>query len=229
MDASVDERFELAKKKRLCFCCLKYGHSLNDCKGKKKCGVENCERSHHQTLHKREVSSKPETVVVENSEGRMQIHMARVKENPRVILKVAPVIISGPKGNMETFALLNDGATASLIENEVAIKLGLNGHEDPLEAEGIGAITFADHSSRRVTATIQGRNCDESFVIKNLRTIKGLKLPSQSVNVRHLREEWNYLPDVDLNCLKNAKPTILIGHDNISLITGRELIEGPRH
>ena len=84
LDASVDERFELTKKKRLCFCCLKYGHSLNDCKGKKKCGVENCERSHHPTLHKREVSSKPQPVVAENSEERIQIHMARVKENPRV-------------------------------------------------------------------------------------------------------------------------------------------------
>ena len=129
----------------------------------------------------------------------------------------------------ETFALLDDGATASLIESTLAEKLGLEGEFSPMEAEGIGAIVFSDQNSKRVTATIRGKNCTDQFTLKNLRTVQDLKLPSQSINVRRLRQDWKYLSDVDLDCLKNAKPMLLIGQDNMRLIAGRELVEGPEN
>ncbi|KAL9986751.1 hypothetical protein ACROYT_G000941 [Oculina patagonica] len=40
-----------------CWSCLRYGHRLRNCKKAKECGVSNCKKKHHVTLHESEVSS----------------------------------------------------------------------------------------------------------------------------------------------------------------------------
>ena len=42
---AVNERWELAKKLGLCFCCLKRGHRIERCSLKGTCPVEGCVRS----------------------------------------------------------------------------------------------------------------------------------------------------------------------------------------
>lgn len=47
----VNERWELAKKMGLCFCCLKRGHRTERCSLKGTCPVEGCVPRHHPQLH----------------------------------------------------------------------------------------------------------------------------------------------------------------------------------
>ncbi|XP_070067253.1 uncharacterized protein [Drosophila virilis] len=46
----TNQRWELVKKKRLCFCCF-LRHRAQQCKSKKKCHVDGCESTHHVLLH----------------------------------------------------------------------------------------------------------------------------------------------------------------------------------
>ena len=50
-DSSVAERFELVKAKRLCFSCLRKGHTTRECRSKKRCERNGCQRNHHHLLH----------------------------------------------------------------------------------------------------------------------------------------------------------------------------------
>ena len=48
---SVPERYEVVKRFKMCFNCLKQGHQVNECSNKTHCQVANCKRHHHTLLH----------------------------------------------------------------------------------------------------------------------------------------------------------------------------------
>jgi len=57
----VQERRDTLKGKGACWYCLKRGHRSQDCRGKKPCGVNDCKRFHHKTLHEEEQGKKVAT------------------------------------------------------------------------------------------------------------------------------------------------------------------------
>ena len=54
----VQERRDTLKEKGACWSCLKRGHRIQDCRGKKPCGVNDCNMFHHKTLHEEELDKK---------------------------------------------------------------------------------------------------------------------------------------------------------------------------
>ena len=56
----TQDRYDVAKEKRLCFAYLSDNHAAEECPGKNKCGIDNCEKTHNRLLNyrkKSEVSS----------------------------------------------------------------------------------------------------------------------------------------------------------------------------
>ena len=51
LSADVDERWRIAKEKRLCFRCLGNDHQSKDCTRSQKCGIDGCHLSHYRLLH----------------------------------------------------------------------------------------------------------------------------------------------------------------------------------
>lgn len=49
--ASPKEAFDKVQKARGCNCCLSRDHTVNYCPDKQPCGVDNCDKFHHQLLH----------------------------------------------------------------------------------------------------------------------------------------------------------------------------------
>ena len=49
--ASPKERVRLIGENRACWSCLRQGHKVSMCKYRHKCGIEQCSRYHHKTLH----------------------------------------------------------------------------------------------------------------------------------------------------------------------------------
>ncbi|XP_063821265.1 uncharacterized protein LOC135071404 [Ostrinia nubilalis] len=50
-----------------------------------------------------------------------------------------PNHIRGPQGDVETFALLDDGSTASLIDSTIARQIGIQGRDGRIRIQGVGA------------------------------------------------------------------------------------------
>ena len=63
----VQERRDTLKEKGACWSCLKRGHRTQDCRGKKPCGVNDCKRFHHKTLHEEEQDKKSPNNIVSAS------------------------------------------------------------------------------------------------------------------------------------------------------------------
>lgn len=52
-----------------------------------------------------------------------------------------------------------------------------------------------------------------------MRTVKKLSLPSQSLNYQSLAKKYKYLKGLPIGSYDDAKPTVLIGLNNINLCT----------
>ncbi|XP_063828939.1 uncharacterized protein LOC135078268 [Ostrinia nubilalis] len=212
--ANNSERWSIAKADRLCFRCLnprRGGHKCED----RQCGEDGCERTHHPLLHfkRPEVpANRSETVTAANSSGKSTVSF----------LKILPVTVVGPKANIDTFALLDDGSTVTLVDEDLAKRAGATGPIDPLSIEAIAGARVTRTDSRRVKLVLRGQ--DEEHSLRG-RTIKNLRLAAQHID-RDL-SKYQHLQDIETRVrYAEARPTILIGQDNWELLLANEVRRG---
>ncbi|CAG7785078.1 unnamed protein product, partial [Allacma fusca] len=213
-------RWQLVKENKLCISCLQAGHRIDSCLNKKVCGKDDCEKFHHELLHKSshkmyDAETKPEVVMMNDNlrpEMRRNVH-----------LKVIPVLLQGPKGEVKVNAVMDDGSTLSLIDARLAKTLGLSGPNVPLCMQWTDESQICEENSEKVNLKIRGVDENsKTFVMKGVRTSFNSALPMHIVNMDDLRKRFPHLSDVDFNLIKDQRPLLLIGHDNIQLCLPRK-------
>lgn len=167
IQASLDQRWDYARKHHLCFNCLKLHKGY--CR-KLACSIQNCRRRHHELLHKEEANH----IVADINNYDQQ-----------VLLKMMPVKISGPYGSLDVVALCDEGSTLTLLDNSIAVTISLTGEEKPLCFKWTGGIFRTEPNSKIVTAEVSGRN-GNTFKMENVRTVKNIELPSQQTDLENL-------------------------------------------
>ncbi|CAL8111098.1 unnamed protein product [Orchesella dallaii] len=250
---TVEDRFNVVKKNRICFSCLNPGHSWSRCNMKAVCGVNGCAKNHNRLLHtekRKEREDVPATGPVpieDKSSYRTSLHRGQVFGNGNgqisgvisaakstvdsgmVIMRVVPVTLHGPKGIVKANAFLDEGSSVTMLDADVASSLGLQGEEAPLSLSWLNSCSRS-MDSKLVDLKIQGleKNAEE-FRLKNVRTVKNLNLPVQPLNSYKLWKRWKHLEGVPYPDILDKKPVILIGQDNIDLTMPRKIVEGPRN
>ncbi|XP_033218237.1 uncharacterized protein LOC117173704 [Belonocnema kinseyi] len=146
---TVDERWDWVIKKKVCFCCFSQEHSRKDCDRKAGCGKDGCHLKHHRLLHHdrgRQHSSvaqlddlkckseTPRPTKPANAEGKERVNLTRRKRK-RVPLMILPVTLHRLEGKVDTPAFLDTNSTVILIEEDVAVVLGLSGPTEPLNSQ----------------------------------------------------------------------------------------------
>lgn len=137
------------------------------------------------------------------------------------LLKVMPVSICVNNTTRECYALLDDGATVSLIDSSLITNVC--GPTIPLKIISASGHVVTDNNSCKVTALITGPNGVRHSIA--LRTIRDIELPSQSVPAGVLAQNI-HLKDLDYCTMSCAKPMMLIGQDNWELIVNHEIRQG---
>ena len=201
---SVADRWNCVKKYHLCFCCLTKGHNTFNCRVKKPCNVNNCRRNHHHMLHEERAeppaSNKPQTLLNCRTPCSSQL------------FKIMPVILYGPNGRMELYAMLDEGSSLSLLEESVAKQLGLKGNPMPLQLQWYGE-QIHNEVSTRVSLEVSAKDGNCKYNLKNVCTIKNLNLPSQTF----VKTQFPYLQLLPVEDYVNVKPKLLIGLDHAHL------------
>lgn len=245
------DKWRFIKLQGLCYCCMTSRHDRNACPAPV-CDIDGCGLAHHKMLHWKKPTSTssqsadPDAVIDPTPEPapapaplspHTVAHVAsdhnKLSYTDHVMLKVVSVQLRGPKGVVSTYALLDDAASVSIIDSDLATELGL-------KCEQSSAIKFIDafglevyqSDAPTVTAQISGQNNNNntlgSYDIK-LRKVSKLNLPEQnlsvinSLNCQHLSHVKSYV------CKSCVKPRILIGEDNYFLIAPIEIINGNKH
>ncbi|XP_059061602.1 uncharacterized protein LOC131854489 [Achroia grisella] len=219
-DMSLSDRWEWAKTNKMCFQCMNSTHRRFKCKARK-CGVRECRKPHHALLHPPEEPPK-------RQEDTAITAAARLPENSQVLLKVCPIIVKGKTGReVETYVMLDEGSTVTLIDAEIAEQIGAEGPTRSLRIQG-AASSWHEASSRVADVIIRGRHhTDEEHSVR-ARTIRDLTLGTQRVNPEILAYGHLRQLTCDQVCYEDARPKVLIGSDNWHLIVTRKLLTG-RH
>lgn len=245
--AMTKDRWRFVRANHLCHKCLLASHNRDTC-SEPACGIGECSLPHHRYLHwktKTECSTKNSDTkssenrpITESDKTVNQNNIVRSvtsdysetvtytnnMNNASVCLKVVPVKVYGPRGMLNTYALLDDGATISLISSEVANRVGLRGEKQTLSVRGAWDSKLTCNSEIIKCKIINQNN--ESYELC-ARKISELNLPLQKLsdinmkNYKHL-----YQISAKLTCLKDVKPTLLIGQDNYHLISPIKIIMG---
>ncbi|CAG9114379.1 unnamed protein product [Plutella xylostella] len=216
-ETDVNSRWEIAKSQRLCFRCLRYKSKTHSCK-RNRCGEDGCNYFHHRLLHfRRSTETGPET---NNNETVSSMWSPR---KTHAYLKILPVKIVGPAGEVHTHALLDDGSTVTLIDVAIAKQAGLTGPIEPLNIAAIADTKMTACHSRRVKVTLQGERAQYTI---QARTIDNIRLSAQTVKYEDLRS-CAHLQDIAHQLkYEAAKPQVLIGQDNCHLLIASEVRQG---
>ncbi|XP_049300487.1 uncharacterized protein LOC125774271 [Anopheles funestus] len=139
-----------------------------------------------------------------------------------ILLRYVPVILYGNNKEVRTYALLDEGSTATFIEHSLIEELGVEGRPDPMSLRWTGGTTRQEVGSVRVALSISGvREGSKAFHLKIVHSVNDLSLPEQSVSMEELSARYTHLRGLPVASYYKARPRILIGVDNWGL--GRPL------
>ncbi|XP_055910058.1 uncharacterized protein LOC129944558 [Eupeodes corollae] len=224
---SPDQRQKFAKENFVCFTCLDPSkHQWKACGKKRSCGTDGCNRRHHPLLHMTSSGSNFElnsAAVPFNPQPHF--HSSHVGTNVSIMFKIVPIRIYG-NGDLfaDTYAFLDDGSSLSMIEQDLFVELGLDGHPEQLTLQWMKGMSRIEDSIR-TSLSVSGIKSRKRYVLENVYTIKDLGLASQSIDVTSLQSKYPHLRGLPLSDLVNARPKILLGLDQAKFLLGH----GQRH
>lgn len=220
-DLETNVKWEHVKRLRVCFACLHKGHNLTQCRKRKICTTNGCNRYHHPILHQDISSISREQPAREQPAHVLQCHQ---NKSTCKLFKILPVMLHGPKGAVAVYALIDDASAVSFLDENVAKSLGLKGQRSSLTVRWYENMHRTE-TGMKVNAEISSIiDNDRKFAIKNLQTVKELDLPVQSFS----KSDFDYLKNLPIKDYQDKKPSILIGLDNCYLSLPGQIVEaGP--
>lgn len=240
------DRWRYAKANSLCYCCLQDRHDNNICPAPV-CDIDNCGLAHHKllhfnkpnTIHSQQTNESSEVAHVNNAatcehrEQQCGSGSGKVAGAPppaippesshNVALKVVKVRLQGPKGNVTTYALLDDGASISMIDKDLVNQLELQTiKSNTIKLIDAFGLEILQPDAPKVSVKICGFD-NISYDIC-LRQIDKLNLPMQNLSfIKNIN--CNHLLDVkQFVCQQCVVPRLLIGQDNYFLLAPLEIL-----
>lgn len=140
-ELSVNERFDVVRKNRLCMACFSNKHWSNKCQ--ESCSI--CKQRHHILLHREQRTSQ------DNAASQSSAVLLGSRSTPAVLLGTAVVLVRGASGELQPVrALLDSGSQISAISRKVSDRLGLRRSQWTASVTGLSG-----HQVPEVAGTVQ--------------------------------------------------------------------------
>ncbi|XP_023158646.1 uncharacterized protein LOC111591636, partial [Ceratitis capitata] len=219
IEFTVPRRWTETKNLRLCFSCLNAGHGTRTCQRRKPCSTEGCRRIHHKLLHEIAPLS---TVTQRSSQEERQSGEESVLScstgfnNKKLLFRILPVVLYANHKRVETYALLDEGSSITMVDNALLQDLDLRGREQSLRLQWFGG-RAAQEPAVVVDMFISGANMQKRHKLRNVYGVSNLQLPSQSLSRAELSCGDAYLRKLPVQTYSHIRPRLLIGLDHAHL------------
>ncbi|XP_055604552.1 uncharacterized protein LOC129752799 [Uranotaenia lowii] len=221
----LNGRFTVVKQKGMCRICL-IPHRRWPCRSTRECGIEGCRVRHHSLLHPGTPSSPSNPNAPETQVQRETAYHNHHSITSCALFRYLPVEIHYGEEKIETYAFLDDGSSATMIESWIPDKLGVTGKVDPLWLSWTGDISREEKKSERISLWISAQGSDKMFKMDNVRTVPELKLPEQSFDYQTVQKSYSHLKRLPLRSYSSASPGIIVGIDQVRLLASLATREG---
>ncbi|XP_055922810.1 uncharacterized protein LOC129953594 [Eupeodes corollae] len=233
----VESRRNFAKTNRLCFNCLRAGHSSKNCHSSFRCRV--CKSRHHSLVHPVEINNSKSSSV---SSNQLQLPLSNLATSNIPVISnhsldlscrkktLLPTIwakIEDVQGNfIDCRVLLDSGSQSSFIVESFVQRLGVQRTHSKIPILGLSS-TEIGYTKGRISLNIHSR-CNSSHLFVDAFILDKLtsNLPSKSIDV----SSWSYISNLELadpNFNIAAPIDILLGGDKLWTIIKGGQIRGP--
>ena len=137
-------------------------------------------------------------------------------------MKVAPIRVFGPERFIDTFALFDEGSTATLIDKKLTRDIGVRGPRLKITLRGVTRAESTFSNCEKVCIQVQG--AFEKYLIKNAIAIADLKIPVQPLSEEIVRSVKS-VKNVNVQMHERGAAQMVIGQDNWELIISRVMKE----
>ena len=198
------EKFQVAKKKRLCFTCLGSGHrcDTDECPRKgKRCGQDGCTGNHHVLLH----------------HDKKAFHAVMAHSTcSSISFGVVKVLVSGTGGReISALAMIDNTSDTTLVSDSFRKKAGLKlGKSCWSTVSGVGSMK-TKNKTHPVKMVLKPESGGKSIELSGW-TIKQVAGQLDSVPWTEIKGSFDHLKDLPLVDVSGV-PDILIGLDNIDV------------
>ena len=173
-DKGVDDRWQSAKERNLCFRCLATDHRGKDCRKARRCGIEGCPRNHHSLLHGLKHMSETgpmntsphvdkERSPVVPWEGAPVVTMTSCNAetpNKTYLLRTVPVWMKANVRKVKINAILDDASNETFLNEEVAGVLGL---QEPFQKVQVHVLNDTVETFQSMPLKIEIESVDGQF------------------------------------------------------------------
>ena len=188
---STAERWNTARKYKLCYSCLGNNHTIKDCKLSKTCSVTECKQIHNPLLHP---TKNPSGFLASNT------HL----NNSIISLRTIPIIAYYKETKIELNALLDDGSSQTFIDIKSANELNLmKSNTRNISVTVLGG-NLSTMSTSDVQLEIGGIGSDKRYSI-NAITTKDVVGDTEAINWDYHKSFFPHLQNIPFSKPKCKK------------------------
>ena len=229
----VNERWNIAKVKRLCFRCLASDHEGRACAKARPCNINGCKRNHHHLLHGFAHGDTKDGRVVSPRGGgggaSTHTHTSTSKQETATeafSLRTVPVWLKVNDRKVKVNAMLDDGSNETFLNEEVAGVLGLKERYQTVTVNVLNneVETF---QSMPLNVSIESLDGEFSKDIKVKTCPKRVTGNYKVENWKQSKNRWTHLTKCDFaEPAEDGLVDLLIGVDNAELHYSRADVRG---
>ena len=201
----IPDRWNKVREMKACFICFKTNHQARDCRSGKRCGQRGCLARHNELLHSDNSTYQNVLQVKEGKCGNSNLSCSPVR------LGIIPVVLEGPLGRLETYALLDSGSDTTLIKEDVINLLGIQCDPTKLSLASVNGSTTVN--SLTGSLNVYSLDRQEMIEIERAYSVKSLPVEVPEGSARVEAKKWSHLEDIDFDDISNARVSLLIGCD----------------
>ena len=226
-NSPLEENKRLVSVKKLCFNCLGQ-HQVKDCPSKHTCSK--CNQHHHTTLHDEQRTQR--TAKFNPNQRPNQVnHLASQKKISRInssLLLLLPVTLRYRNIYLNVYAFLDTGSTNSYISQPTAAYLQLEetNHQEQLLIGGFFNSQTIEAKTVDITVHSFGNNT-LAFELTNVLIKENINLnAAEPEKLNDICSQYDHLKDICFPDFSNNDVALVIGTDNIDIISPKTIIKG---
>ncbi|KAJ8047819.1 hypothetical protein HOLleu_06923 [Holothuria leucospilota] len=225
----LKERLQFVRQRKLCNNCLLPNHFAKGCIVAPRCTVAGCKGKHDALIHipnmkgrrdnrnssdEQQTPDSPtwagtETSSVSNNQQGTNCNTS--VGNQKVCFRAVPVKVQGNKGDVETWALLDNASDVTLCDQRLLDSLGLKGKETSFSLNTV--VGEGQEQGVEVSLIAKALNGDGTVHLPRVWSVKGLPIDESNLPSVSDVKRWSHLRDLEFPGCKENHVLLLIGSD----------------
>ena len=191
ISSPINAKSEFVKANKFCWNCLGKDHNIKNCQSKHRCKVANCNKRHHTLLHNDNITPPPAiSPLLPVQQAPQSNPNDAVDSNhfdlSKTFLQILPVSITKSTKIVHTNALLGAGSNATLIREDAAHILKLQGENKTSEIEN-ALLNSSCVQSKIVSFSVSSSSHLEEIAIDNEFVVPNLNARYHKIDINKIR------------------------------------------